>query len=140
MHLVDLLGYVSWIDVIWILTPQGELKQRELLHTCHMQKFEKFYASLLIAWVSWLHIFLYNIFFNKYEPCFDCKCWMQICVQKAKSNSETKINNDLKIQSLPSFICRTRLLSYGYFTRKNQIRVQSRSCLVLPIKLDIVAL
>ena len=40
----------------------------------------------------------------------------------AKANFETSINKDLYIHCLSLFICRTRLLSYGHLTRKNQIR------------------
>ena len=44
------------IDPIW-----GTQANRAILHTCHMQKFEISYASLLIGWVSWLNI-CYMIF------------------------------------------------------------------------------
>ena len=58
------LGMSIWFCPLpWygtFLTPYGELKQREHLHTCCMQKkFEKFYAFLFIAWVAWLHMCLH---------------------------------------------------------------------------------
>ena len=64
--LVDWCGME--IDPIWV--PQAK---RANLHTCHMQKFDIHYAYLLIAWVFWLHIYLYDIFFNKCEPLL----WLQ---------------------------------------------------------------
>jgi len=59
-----------------------------------------------------------NMLSEKYEM-LDCKILNEKCVQKA--TYETQINKEFDIQSLSFFICRTRLLSYGFHTRKNQI-------------------
>ena len=42
---------LHWCGVV-IDPIRGTQAKRANMHTCHMQKFEKYYASLLIAWVS----------------------------------------------------------------------------------------
>ena len=47
------------------LTPMRGAKQRDkTCMICNMQKFDKFYASLLIVWDTWLHIYAHLTFFS----------------------------------------------------------------------------
>ena len=58
---------LPWFGLV-IDPMRGAQAKKANLHTCHMQKFDKVYTSSLITWVSWLHLCLYGIFFNKCEP------------------------------------------------------------------------
>jgi hypothetical protein len=69
---------MPFIEAVWILTPYGELKQREQLHTCCMQKFENlcFFINCLSSLVAHMLICFY---FNKCEPMLVLQSMSYLC-------------------------------------------------------------